>query len=125
MRAYERLLKYIQYDTASDEHSTTCPSTETQWALARDLAKEMQEMGMQDVRVDEHCYVYGCVPANAENRPVIGLIAHMDTVRRRAGQARAARIVENYDGEALRLDNGDWLDPAVFPGDCARRRARI
>ena len=60
MRAYERFLKYIQYDTASDENSTTCPSTETQWVLARDLAKEMQEMGMQDVRVDEHCYVYGC-----------------------------------------------------------------
>ena len=115
MRAYERFLKYIQYDTASDENSTTCPSTETQWVLARDLAKEMQEMGMQDVRVDEHCYVYGCIPANAENRPVIGLIAHMDTVDGVPVKPMHARIVENYDGEALRLDNGDWLDPAVFP----------
>ena len=115
MRAYERFLKYIQYDTASDENSTTCPSTETQWVLARDLAKEMQEMGMQDVRVDEHCYVYGCIPANAENRPVIGLIAHMDTVDGVPVKPMRARIVENYDGEALRLDNGDWLDPAVFP----------
>lgn len=115
MRAYERFLKYIQYDTASDENSTTCPSTETQWVLARDLAKEMQEMGMQDVRVDEHCYVYGCIPANAENRPVIGLIAHMDTVDGVPVKPMHTRIVENYDGEALRLDNGDWLDPAVFP----------
>ena len=59
MRAYERFLKYIQYDTASDENSPTCPSTASQLVLARDLAREMQDMGMQDVRVDENGYVYG------------------------------------------------------------------
>ena len=115
MRAYERFLKYIQYDTASDENSPTCPSTASQLVLARDLAKEMQDMGMQDVRVDENGYVYGCIPANAENRPVIGLIAHMDTVDGVPVKPMHARIVENYDGEALQLDNGDWLDPALFP----------
>ena len=63
MRAYERLLRYAQYDTASDERSETCPSTEKQRVLAEALAAEMREMGMTGVRVDENGYVYGCVPA--------------------------------------------------------------
>lgn len=115
MRAYERLLKYAQYDTASDERSNTCPSTAKQLILAKDLVQEMRDLGMQDVRVDEHGYVYGCIPATAENRPVIGLIAHMDTVDCVPVLPMRTRIVENYDGEAVRLENGDLLDPAMFP----------
>lgn len=115
MRAYERLLRYAQYDTASDERSETCPSTEKQRVLAEALAAEMREMGMTDVHVDENGYVYGCVPATAENRPVIGLIAHMDTVDCVPVAPVRARIVENYDGGAARLENGDLLDPKVFP----------
>lgn len=115
MRAYERLLRYAQYDTASDERSETCPSTEKQRVLAEALAAEMREMGMTGVHVDENGYVYGCVPATAENRPVIGLIAHMDTVDCVPVAPVRARIVENYDGGAVRLENGDLLDPKVFP----------
>ena len=80
MRAYERFLNYIQYDTASDPASTTCPSTKKQLALGRALADEMKAMGICDARIDEHGYVYGSIPANAEGLPAIGLIAHMDVV---------------------------------------------
>ena len=123
MRAYERLLRYAQYDTASDERSEICPSTEKQRVLAEALAAEMREMGMTDVRVDENGYVYGCVPATAENRPVIGLIAHMDTVDCVPVAPVRARIVENYDGGAVRLENGDLLDPKVFP-DIAKAKGK-
>ena len=123
MRAYERLLRYAQYDTASDERSETCPSTEKQRVLAEALAAEMREMGMTDVRVDENGYVYGCVPATAEKRPVIGLIAHMDTVDCVPVAPVRARIVENYDGGAVRLENGDLLDPKVFP-DIAKAKGK-
>ena len=115
MRAYERFMKYIQFDTASDERSQTTPSTAKQLVLARALVEEMQEMGLQDVRLDEFGYVYGCIPANTENRPVIGLIAHMDTVDCVPTVPMRARIVENYDGGAVTLENGDVLDPAMFP----------
>ena len=123
MRAYERLLRYAQYDTASDERSETCPSTEKQRVLAEALAAEMREMGMTGVRVDENGYVYGCVPATAEKRPVIGLIAHMDTVDCVQVAPVRARIVENYDGGAVRLENGDLLDPKVFP-DIAKAKGK-
>ena len=123
MRAYERLLRYAQYDTASDERSETCPSTEKQRVLAEALAAEMREMGMTDVHVDENGYVYGCVPATAEKRPVIGLIAHMDTVDCVPVAPVRARIVENYDGGAVRLENGDLLDPKVFP-DIAKAKGK-
>jgi len=123
MRAYERLLKYVQYDTASCETSETCPSTEKQWVLARDLVKEMQELGLQDVRVDENGYVYGCIPANVEGRPVIGLIAHMDTVDCVPVLPMNTRIEENYDGGVVVLENGDLLDPKVFP-DLVKARGK-
>ena len=123
MRAYERLLKYAQYDTASDESSKTCPSTASQLVLAKDLAEEMVSIGLSDVRVDENGYVYGCVPANVEGRPVIGLIAHMDTVNTVPVLPMNTSIIENYDGGVVQLACGDVLDPAVFP-DLARAKGQ-
>ena len=123
MRAYERLLKYAQYDTASDESSKTCPSTPGQLVLAKDLAEEMKAIGLSDVRVDENGYVYGCVPANVEGRPVIGLIAHMDTVNTVPVLPMKPSIIENYDGGVVQLVCGDNLDPAVFP-DLARAKGQ-
>ena len=115
MRAYERLMKYIQFDTASDEHSETCPSTAKQLVLARALMEEMKGLGISDARVDGNGYVYGSIPANAEGLPAIGLIAHMDVVNCVPCVPMNARIVERYDGGPLTLDSGDVLDPAVFP----------
>ena len=115
MRAYERLLKYVQFDTASDEKSETCPSTAKQLTLARALVEEMRAMGIADARVDQNGYVYGSIPANAENLPAIGLIAHMDVVDCAPSLPMHPRIIENYDGGPVTLDSGDVLDPAVFP----------
>jgi len=115
MRAYERLFKYIQFDTASCESSETCPSTDKQLVLGRALVEEMTEMGISGARIDENGYVYGFIPANAEGYPSIGLIAHMDTVDCVPTAPMNARIVENYDGEKLKLEGGDYLDPAEFP----------
>ena len=80
MRAYERLLKYAAYDTASREASQSVPSTPGQLILAQALVEEMKALGLEDARVDAHGYVYGSIPANAPGQPAIGLIAHMDTV---------------------------------------------
>ena len=115
MRAYERLLNYIQFDTASNEGSETCPSTPGQLELGRSLVEEMRLMGISNARMDENGYVYGEIPANAEGYPTIGLIAHMDTVDCVPALPMHARIVENYDGGAVLLEGGDVLDPADYP----------
>ena len=80
MRAYERLLQYAKVYTTSDPESATHPSTGRQFDLARLLVEEMKGMGIEDAAVDEHCYVYGTIPATpgCEGRPALGLIAHMD-----------------------------------------------
>ena len=80
MDIVERFLNYVALDTCSCEDSDSCPSTQHQYALAELLARELQEMGAQNARVDEHAYVYAEIPANREHQPVIGLIAHMDVV---------------------------------------------
>ena len=115
MYAYERFLNYIQFDTASDENSPTCPSTAKQLVLAKALAEEMKALGLADARVDADGYVYGSIPATDESLPAIGLIAHMDVVDCVPSAPMKARIVENYDGGPVTLENGLVLDPAVFP----------
>ena len=115
MRAYERFLKYVQYDTASDENSPSCPSTAKQLELGKALVEEMKGMGITDARIDEHGYVYGSIPANDESRPAIGLIAHMDVVDCVPSAPVKPAVIENYDGGPVRLANGDILDPKVFP----------
>ena len=115
MRAYERLMNYIRYDTASDAGSETCPSTAKQRVLADALAGEMKALGIPDARVDECGYVYGSIPPNAEGLPAIGLIAHMDVVDCAPSLPMNPRIIADYDGGPVRLDSGDILDPAVFP----------
>ena len=115
MRAYERLLNYVQFDTASNEASETCPSTPGQLELGRSLVEEMRLMGISNARMDENGYVYGEIPANAEGFPTIGLIAHMDTVDCVPALPMRARIVEHYDGGAVLLEGGDVLDPADYP----------
>ena len=117
MRAYERLLRYVQYDTASNGSSSACPSTETQRDFGRVLAEEMKEMGLSNVRQDEHGYVYALLPANASGQPAIGLIAHMDTVDDAPALPMKAHIVENYQGGDIVMDaeGKNVLSPAVFP----------
>ncbi len=117
MRAYERLLRYVQFDTASNGASETCPSTETQRDFGRVLVEEMKEMGLSNVRQDEHGYVYALLPANAPGQPAIGLIAHMDTVDDAPALPMKAHIIENYQGGDIPMDEAgkNMLSPAVFP----------
>ena len=123
MRAYERFLNYVKYDTASDENSATCPSTAKQLVLAKALAAEMRGLGIDDARVDANGYVYGSIPANVHGRPAIGLISHMDVVDCVPSAPVKPAIIENYDGGCVRLANGDVLDPAVFP-DVAKAKGK-
>ena len=103
MTVLERFLRYIALDTTSDESSPACPSSERQWELGRLLEKEMKELGMRGVRLDEHCYVYGFLPGNDDTAPAIGLIAHMDTVDAVPGSPIRPRVVR-YEGGDLTLN---------------------
>lgn len=106
MRAYERLLNYVSFDTQSDENSETCPSTKKQLVLAKALEKEMKDIGLVDVVLDENGYLYGTIEAtkNCENLDTIGLIAHMDTAPAMTGTDVKPNIIENYDGKDIVLN---------------------
>ncbi len=119
MRACERLLRYIAYDTASDASSQTCPSTQKQLALAQALAGELLDLGLDDAHVDEYGYVYATLPANRKDLPVIGLIAHMDTVDV-VPSANVQPAFIAYAGGPVTLKNGDVLTPERYPGLEAR-----
>lgn len=118
MRAYERFLNYAVIRTPSDENSGTCPSSDCQFHLAKVLVEEMKELGIEDARVDEKCYVYGTVPATPgyEEKAKIGFIAHMDTVSDYCDHDIVPVIHENYDGGDLVLGtSGRSLTVKDFP----------
>ena len=118
MRAYERLIQYVQVHTASSEDCDRTPTTERQFDLSRLLAKEMEALGMEGVFVDEYAYVYGFLPATegCEDKPCIGLIAHLDTIPDFSGANVKPTLVPNYDGGVVPLgESGRSLDPAQFP----------
>ncbi len=103
MNVLDRFLRYIALDTTSNEACPDCPSSQRQWALGKLLKEEMEQLGMSDVRLDAHCYVYGFIPANTENAPAIGLIAHMDTVDAVPGSPVHPRVVR-YMGDDVTLN---------------------
>lgn len=111
----ERFLRYVSFDTQSDENSTTTPSTAKQKVLGAALVEEMREMGIADARMDEFGYVYGTVPGDPE-LPTIGLIAHMDTSPDASGADIQAKIVE-YTGAdvCLNEEKGIFLREKDYP----------
>lgn len=117
MRAYERLIRYAQVYTTSDPDSQTCPTTARQFDLAYKLVEELKNIGVSDARVDEFCYVYGTIPAThgCEDKPAIGLIAHMDTAPDASGENVKPMLHENYDGCDLTLPGGTVLSVKKFP----------
>ena len=125
MQAYERFLRYVQYETASNPENDCCPSTPNQRLLAEALVREMREMGIEDARVDGDGYVYGSIPANRGGLPAIGLIAHMDVSDAAPCCPISPQIVEGYDGGRLTLSSGDILDPGLFPGLRAAKGKRL
>lgn len=116
MTLTERFLKYVSFDTQSSEDSSTTPSTEKQWALARYLEQELCQLGFADVELDQHGYLYATLPANTyKTVPTIGFIAHMDTSPDCSGAGVKPRIVENYDGSDIILSEGIVTSPTKFP----------
>lgn len=118
MRAYERFLNYAPVWTTSDETSDTVPSADRELVLARMLVEEMKGLGIADARVDDKGYVYGHIPATpgCEDKPSLGLVAHMDTVADASGENIKPQIIENYDGKDVVLKgSGDILKVDEFP----------
>lgn len=101
----DRFLKYVKFDTKSDEESTSVPSTPNQLVFGRELVKEMQELGLKNVSIDENGYIIGELPANTDKKiPVIGFIAHMDTSPDMSGTDVKPQIIKNYDGGDIVLN---------------------
>ena len=118
MRAYERFLNYVPVWTTSDETIDTVPSADRELVLARMLVEEMKGLGIADARVDDKGYVYGHIPATpgCEDKPSLGLVAHMDTVADASGENIKPQIIENYDGKDVVLKgSGDILKVDEFP----------
>ena len=117
MELLERFLKYVGFDTQSDENSTTFPSTEKQKVLLACLAEEMKALGLQEVEMDRYGYVMGTIPATPgyEDRPVIGFISHVDTSPDMSGKDVKPQIIEHYDGGDIRLNDAVTMTVAEFP----------
>ena len=116
MTAIDRFLRYVTYDTQSDEHSDAIPSTAKQKVLGAALAEELAQMGLHNAHMDEYGYVYAWLPATAgcEGIPCVGLIAHMDTSPDAPGAGVKPRVVR-YEGGDLVL-NEDCL---LYTSDAA------
>ncbi|MBR5322778.1 MAG: peptidase T [Clostridia bacterium] len=117
MRAYERLIKYTEFATGSDENNEKCPSTEAQRGFAEYLADELRLLGVTDVRVDENGYVYAKIPANCavEKGVNIGFIAHMDTISDVEYRNVRPRVIEGYDGGEIVLNEKQRIVMPALP----------
>lgn len=116
MKVEERLIKYAQIETTSNPESTTVPSSSCQLNLAHVLAQEMTEIGLSNVRVSDTGYVYGTLQGNTDKEvPSVGLIAHMDTAPDYSGKDVKPRIVRNYDGSPLYLNEQVVTTVKEFP----------
>lgn len=106
MNVTERFLHYIKYDTQSDEHSQTTPSTKKQLVLGNELVKELHAIGIDNALIDEFGYVYAFINATSADAktPTIGLIAHMDTSPDMSGEHVQAKMIPSYDGKDIVLD---------------------
>ena len=113
-----RFLKYVSFDTQSDEASSSTPSTEKQFRLAEYLVEELRAIGLEEVEMDAQGYVYATLPSNVDHAvPTIGFIAHIDTSPDASGANVRPRIVQNYDGKDIVLDAEAGIVTAVekFP----------
>lgn len=116
MNIEERFLKYVSYDTQSDEHSTTTPSSLKQLKLAEELVNEMKEIGIDDATLDKYGIVYGTIKGNGGNGDIIGFIAHMDTSPDASGKNIKPKKVSNYDGSIIEINKEKqlFLNPNEF-----------
>lgn len=118
MTVIERFLKYVTFDTQSDESTGVTPSTPKQMGFAKYLKEELEALGLEEITLDEQGYLYATLPANTDHEvPVIGFIAHMDTSPDMSGANVKPRIVKEYDGTDIVLCEKDniILSPRQFP----------
>ena len=118
MTVIERFLKYVSFDTQSDEAANTTPSTSKQMVFANYLQSELEELGLEDISLDENGYLFATLPANVDREiPTIGFIAHMDTSPDMSGKDVKPRIVADYQGQDIPLceEEGIILSPKQFP----------
>lgn len=118
MTVIERFLKYVTFDTQSDESTGVTPSTPKQMVFAQYLKTELEELGLKDISLDENGYLFATLPSNVDHEvPVVGFIAHMDTSPDMNGENVKPRIVEKYDGKDIPLcaEENIILSPANFP----------
>lgn len=118
MTLVERFLKYVSFDTQSSDETGVTPSTDKQMTFACYLKTELEELGLEEIELDEHGYLYATLPANVDKPvPTVGFIAHMDTSPDCSGANVNPRIVENYDGTDIVLcaEEGIILSPSQFP----------
>lgn len=118
MTVIERFLKYVTFDTQSDESTGVTPSTPKQMVFAQYLKTELEELGLKDISLDENGYLFATLPSNVDHEvPVVGFIAHMDTSPDMSGENVKPRIVEKYDGKDIPLcaEENIIQSPANFP----------
>lgn len=102
----EKFLQYVKIDTTSDSKSQSCPSSEIQWNLAKVIVKDLEEIGLIDISLDENGYIMGTLPSNTQKDiPTIGFIAHMDTAPSFNGKDIKPRIIDNYAGNDIILNS--------------------
>lgn len=118
MTVVDRFLQYVKFDTQSDELTNMTPSTPGQMIFAQHLEKELKDLGLKDISLDENGYLMASLPGNCnKNVPTIGFIAHVDTSPDMSGRHVTPRIIENYDGNdiILNAENNIILSPSKFP----------
>ncbi len=117
MNLIDRFLKYVKFDTQSSEETGTTPSTPGQRVFAEALKTELEEMGLEDITLDDNCYLMATLPANTSNKvPTIGFIAHLDTSPDVSGKNVNPRIVDYQGGNiVLSADGNVVLSPQMFP----------
>ncbi|MDE6359683.1 MAG: peptidase T [Muribaculaceae bacterium] len=119
MNVTDRFLRYVKYDTQSDELTNLTPSTPGQFLFAQVLEKELRELGLEEITLDENGYLMATLPANTDKQdvPTIGFIAHLDTSPDMSGRNVKPRIVKAYEGGDIILNEADGvkLSPSQFP----------
>lgn len=120
MTVTDRFLRYVKFDTQSDELTNLTPSTPGQRVFAEALEKELHQLGLSDIVLDDNGYLYASLPSNlpaGTEAPTVGFIAHLDTSPDLSGHNVNPHIVKNYDGSVITLnaEKGIRLDPAEFP----------
>lgn len=102
----DKFLQYVKIDTTSDSKSQSCPSSDIQWDLAKVIVKDLEEIGLVDISLDENGYIMGTLPSNTKKDiPTIGFIAHMDTAPSFNGKDIKPRIIDNYNGNDIVLNS--------------------